>query len=1054
MILVHKAILVFKETLDRPGNGIASITDNGDGTFTINYTDGGSFTTSDFTGPVGPQGPTGMGADIDDFFLQDTTIILISDQDTFEIKLNSCTVDTYLESIEMTVDSIYYINNLGDTLEVGAVSDFVGPQGDPGPQGTQGDPGPQGDPGVQGPAGNGIASVTDNGDGTFTINYTDGGSFTTSDFTGPVGPQGPTGMGADIDDFFLQDTTIILISDQDTFEIKLNSCTVDTYLESIEMTVDSIYYINNLGDTLEVESVSDIVGPQGPQGDPGIQGDPGPTGNGIASITDNGDGTFTINYTDGGSFTTSDFTGPVGPQGPNGMGADIDDFFLQDTTIILISDQDTFEIKLNSCTVDTYLESISVMNDSLYYINNLGDTLEVIATTTGGGTIDTSAICAACGVVSIDPIMDEEGLTLGYTITPQNGTPLSLPTSFTQNVSVSGLDGGASGPLQIIEQKYDPITATLTPETHEIIGLERHRWQIKDGTSIPSTLNAPSGDTLVALIGDIPISKLILGDGLSAILTKDADRVAGGQFEPYEWMELNVDIPTQNQDTLIAAECFNEIIQGNDTSITANVISSFGFTLNMNTWQQTIQLPVDMYIDSLFLEYRAVSGIENLSLGIYTYPSVGNMLLATSTNTQEINTTPGTIQKWDFDNFLLEAGVTYIFNVTSNRSNVLFEQAGVPLPEQSYIGAQTLTGSSTAAADWFFTIIGQTNDPVTNQYHSFKFKSGLEYFVQDGTTDIVLSSPDPVWITCDENTANLVSNNAGRNATSDLFDGDDDTGIQFLEGANDTLQFIVDNIPVGNVIDVASGTKWTLGGVVNPSSFLGTVTELVNVPENSIYLGHDNFYWQKINATDSISLFGIGGSDQTLNEPVRNFNLNDNTLDFGKFEFFHEPIRPGATQNSARLRLSPQHPPATGWLDDDVIGAIDFHIYDTSANGPRTVASIRAVNQRNGVGNITTSGELAFYTSPWNDFQVETMRLDQNGRLGIGVVDPSATLHVNGSVIAESTLQAEGIVRVVDNDVHVTNSLNGVILTSPDNTCWRVTIDNTGALITTSITCP
>jgi hypothetical protein len=45
-------------------------------------------------------------------------------------------------------------------------------------------------------------------------------------------------------------------------------------------------------------------------------------------------------------------------------------------------------------------------------------------------------------------------------------------------------------------------------------------------------------------------------------------------------------------------------------------------------------------------------------------------------------------------------------------------------------------------------------------------------------------------------------------------------------------------------------------------------------------------------------------------------------------------------------------------------------------------------------------------------------------------------------------------VGVEDGDVYVTNSLNGVILTSPDNQCWRVTVDNTGAISTSSVACP
>ncbi len=63
-------------------------------------------------------------------------------------------------------------------------------------------------------------------------------------------------------------------------------------------------------------------------GTPGPVGATGATGNGIATTVDNGNGTFTFNYTDGSSFTTSNLTGAqgvqgiqgaIGPQGPTGL---------------------------------------------------------------------------------------------------------------------------------------------------------------------------------------------------------------------------------------------------------------------------------------------------------------------------------------------------------------------------------------------------------------------------------------------------------------------------------------------------------------------------------------------------------------------------------------------------------------------------------------------------------------------------------------------------------------------------------------------------------------
>jgi len=131
-------------------------------------------------------------------------------------------------------------------------------------------PGPQGPQGPQGNDGNGIASTTDNGDGTLTFTYDDGTTFITSDLTGTQGPQGNDGNGI--------------------------ASTTDNGDGTFTFTYDD-------GTTF---TTSDLTGPQGT---------PGSDGNGIASTTDNGDGTFTFTYDDGSTFTTSDLTGPQGNDG-------------------------------------------------------------------------------------------------------------------------------------------------------------------------------------------------------------------------------------------------------------------------------------------------------------------------------------------------------------------------------------------------------------------------------------------------------------------------------------------------------------------------------------------------------------------------------------------------------------------------------------------------------------------------------------------------------------------------------------------------------------------
>lgn len=81
-----------------------------------------------------------------------------------------------------------------------------GPQGDQGPAGDDGQDGADGAHGATGADGVGIDQTIENGDGTFTIIYSDETNFTTSDLTGPKGesiqgPQGDPGTSSWVDGF-------------------------------------------------------------------------------------------------------------------------------------------------------------------------------------------------------------------------------------------------------------------------------------------------------------------------------------------------------------------------------------------------------------------------------------------------------------------------------------------------------------------------------------------------------------------------------------------------------------------------------------------------------------------------------------------------------------------------------------------------------------------------------------------------------------------------------------------------------------------------------------
>lgn len=67
---------------------------------------------------------------------------------------------------------------------------------------------------------------------------------------------------------------------------------------------------------------------------------------------------------------------------------------------------------------------------------------------------------------------------------------------------------------------------------------------------------------------------------------------------------------------------------------------------------------------------------------------------------------------------------------------------------------------------------------------------------------------------------------------------------------------------------------------------------------------------------------------------------------------------------------------------------------------------------------------------------IERMRILGNGNVGIGTQSPSAKL------------------QVTQGDVYIDNSNRGIILTSPNGNCWRVTVDNSGNLVRASVACP
>jgi hypothetical protein len=148
------------------------------------------------TGATGSQGPAGTngtnGANGLNALIKTTAEPAGSNCATGGVKLEY--------GLDANSNGVLDANEINATLTKYVCNGAVGATGAQGPQGATGAQGPQGIQGATGPAGTngangvGITSTMDNGNGTFTLNYSDGSSFTTSNLTGPSGASGPQGI--------------------------------------------------------------------------------------------------------------------------------------------------------------------------------------------------------------------------------------------------------------------------------------------------------------------------------------------------------------------------------------------------------------------------------------------------------------------------------------------------------------------------------------------------------------------------------------------------------------------------------------------------------------------------------------------------------------------------------------------------------------------------------------------------------------------------------------------------------------------------------------------
>jgi hypothetical protein len=102
----------------------------------------------------------------------------------------------------------------------------------------------------------------------------------------------------------------------------------------------------------------------------------------------------------------------------------------------------------------------------------------------------------------------------------------------------------------------------------------------------------------------------------------------------------------------------------------------------------------------------------------------------------------------------------------------------------------------------------------------------------------------------------------------------------------------------------------------------------------------------------------------------------------------------------------------------------------------KSSASINTNGKSLSISTSSENGSIRFLSNPYQSGLIEMMRLDVNGKLGLGTKTPHAKLEI------------------ADGDVYIDNCNNGIIMKSPNGQCWRGNINDEGVLEFVSVPCP
>ena len=120
----------------------------------------------------------------------------------------------------------------------------------------------------------------------------------------------------------------------------------------------------------------------------------------------------------------------------------------------------------------------------------------------------------------------------------------------------------------------------------------------------------------------------------------------------------------------------------------------------------------------------------------------------------------------------------------------------------------------------------------------------------------------------------------------------------------------------------------------------------------------------------------------------------------------------------------------------------------------------------NGGSNYNSISILSDDGSGWNINHKSQAWANNNHHLAFDYYDNNTTSYVQYAFKLTSTGKAgfgydwneappeNAKVSVKGGDVYIDDISKGVIMKSPDGNCWRLTINNSGSIVTTSVACP